>query len=111
MQRGVTDYVLEQAQQNPLRATAPDKAAAGILHLIEKPTRQQANMFGEVRHAQTPGTEKNARYIAKPPTFAEFQQKPSELFQRYRAANWKNGYLARVNAHPFYRLLSPWMPD
>lgn len=101
VQRGVLDFVkdFEVAwQQFRFLSIPPDLALQPIREVLRDPTLTEAVMLGDLEHAEGFGNVYEQRYIAKPPGLLTAFIKPRSLFDRYRQAFWKTGYMKRLRS-------------
>jgi predicted HAD superfamily hydrolase len=99
VQRGVLDFVkdFEAAwQQFYFLSIPPDLALQPISEVLRDPTKTEAAMLGDLEHAEGFGNVYERRYIAKPPGLLTAVMNPRSLFDRYRQAFWKIGYMKRL---------------
>ncbi|MBZ0168954.1 hypothetical protein MELA_01285 [Candidatus Methylomirabilis lanthanidiphila] len=101
VQRGAVDFVSDFGaawQQFRFLSISPDLALQPIREVLQDPTLMEAVMLGDLQHAEGFGNVYEQRYIAKPPELLTAVINPRSLFDRYRQAFWKTGYLKRLRS-------------
>jgi len=63
---------------------------------VEKPTNDEARVFGDLVHVGGLGSTHEDVPIAKPTSIFETLRSPKELWRRYRVSMWQVGYVQRI---------------
>jgi predicted HAD superfamily hydrolase len=101
--RFVEDYLACQLPGS-VPVFTPELANRMLRGFLERPTYQEAVLFGNLRHAEGFGNVVSPRYIAKPPHSRWNPAGYLQLTRSYRTAFWRNGYLRRIGLLPVANL-------